>query len=150
MSPVPSRDTPDINYVSLTFFRSKRSATLWVDWFTSHLFFTVRHPPSKITPNILLNTPQHSFHPSTTYIYNLTSKWKVYRVRKSAYMISLKNKVIFSFILSGLLFSQRIFRFYEKAEVTLLSNYLGIGFWADAFLCPSWSYSWSLSKLCYS
>ena len=49
-------------------------------------------------------------------------------------MISLKNKVIFSFILSGLLFAQRIFRFYEKAEVTLPPNYLGIGFWLSTFV----------------
>jgi hypothetical protein len=43
-------------------------------------------------------------------------------------MIFLQNNVIFSFILSGLLFAMRIFMFYEKAEVTLLPNYLGIGF----------------------
>jgi hypothetical protein len=43
-------------------------------------------------------------------------------------MIFLQNNVIFSFILSGLLFAMRIFRFYEKAEVTLPPNYLGIGF----------------------
>ena len=50
-------------------------------------------------------------------------------------MVYLENNVIYSFILSGLLFAQRIFRFYEKAEVPLLPNYLGIGFWPDAFLC---------------
>jgi len=26
-------------------------------------------------------------------------------------------------------------RFYEKTAVTLPPNYLGIGFWPDAFLC---------------
>ena len=46
-------------------------------------------------------------------------------VRKSAKMVYLENNVIYSFILSGLLFAQRIFRFYEKAEVTLLRSSLG-------------------------
>ena len=51
-------------------------------------------------------------------------------------MLYLQNNVVYSFSLTRLLFAQRIFRFYEKAEVPLPPNYLGIGFWPDAFLCP--------------
>ena len=35
-------------------------------------------------------------------------------------MLYLQNNVVYSFSLSGLLFAQRILKFYEKAEVTLL------------------------------
>ena len=69
------------------------------------------------------------------YFYNLTSKWKVYTVHKSANMLYLQNNVVYSFSLSRLLCAQRILRFYEKTEVPLLPNYLGIGFWPDDFLC---------------
>ena len=42
---------------------------------------------------------------------------------------------MFSFSLSRLLFAQRIFRFYEKAEVTFPPNYLCIVFWPEILLC---------------
>ena len=48
-------------------------------------------------------------------------------------MLYIQNNVVYSFSLSKLLCAQSIFRFYEKTEVPLLPNYLGIGFWFDAF-----------------
>ena len=39
----------------------------------------VHNLPKPNTTPLLQNTPQHSFHPSTTYIYNFTSKRKIYR-----------------------------------------------------------------------
>jgi len=32
------------------------------------------NPPNHTTTSLLYNTPQHSCHLSTTYLYNLTSK----------------------------------------------------------------------------
>jgi hypothetical protein len=49
--------------------------------------------------------------------------------------VYLENIVLFSFSLSRLLFAQRIFRFYVKAEVTFPPNYLCIVFWPEVFLC---------------
>ena len=92
------------------------------------------NPPSKITPNILLNTSQHSCHLSTTCSYNLTLKRLVCMVQESANMLYLQKIVVYSFSLGRLLFAQSILRFYEKAEVPLPPN-IRIGFWPDAFLC---------------
>ena len=51
-------------------------------------------------------------------------------IRKFANMLYLQNYVVYSFNLSRVLIAQRILRFYEKTAVTLLPNYLGIGFWS--------------------
>ena len=58
----------------------------------------------------------------------MTSKRKVCTVRKSAKMVYLENNVIYSFSLSGLLFAQCIFRFYEKAEFLFFPTILALAF----------------------
>ena len=49
-----------------------------------------------LSTSLFWNTPQHSFHPSTKYVYYLTSKCKVCKLSISANMLYLQNNVKYS------------------------------------------------------